>query len=86
MARSRAKQGNRRHRVRLKEVYESSPGVFRTRLARDENGKVKTVGIASPPMTTAPKRWKEEHEIWAKAKADREAAERLRQQAKAEVQ
>jgi len=86
VARSRAKQGNRKHRVRLKEVYESTPGVFRTRLARDGNGKVKTVGIASPPMITAPRRWKTEREIWNKVRDDREAAERLRQQAKAEVQ
>lgn len=86
MARSRAKQGNRKHRVRLKEVYESSPGVFRTRLARDENGKVKTLGIASPPMVTAPHRWKAEQEVWDKVRTDREAAERLRQRAEAEVQ
>lgn len=80
MARSRAKQGNRKRRVRLKEVYEEN-GVLKSRLARDENGKVKTVGVASPPMVTAPSRWKKERALWADIKAEREAAAELRRQA-----
>lgn len=81
MARSRTKQGNRKNRVRLKEVYETEAGVLKTRLARDENGKVKTVGLPRPALSHAgEKRWAREKALWQEIKEQREAAARLRQE------
>jgi len=78
MSRSGAKQGNRKHRTKVR-VYD--PESETLKLVKDEQGRPKTIGIPTPVSDATLERWARERAEWAEKRRAKDSIARIEAEA-----